>query len=75
MTNDEGNIVENLHAVDGLCDSLNGQNLISDFAVRTEINVRILPAGRTDFIELDFSRARFLEVACLIWKRLRRNGR
>ena len=49
----KGNVVENLLAVDRLAQIGHGQNLISDLSCRTEINVRILTAGRTDLIKLD----------------------
>ncbi len=41
------------------------KNFITDLAVRTEVDVWIFTAGWADIIKLDFSRARFLEVACL----------
>ena len=51
---DEGNVVQNLHAVDGLGKAFYGEHFISDLAVGTEINVGIFTAGRTDLIQLDF---------------------
>ena len=54
MSQNEGYIVQNLYAVDGLGDAFYGQHFISDLTVRTEINVRIFTAGRTDLIQLDF---------------------
>ena len=49
----KGNIVENLYAVDGLCKSLNGENLVSDLTGRTEVDIRVFSAGRADLVKLD----------------------
>ena len=66
MAEDEGDVVQNLHAVDGLADAFYGEHFISDFAVGTEINVGIFTAGRTDLIQLDFFQGTlYWIVACL----------
>ena len=49
----KGDIVENLYTVDGLCKSLNGENFVSDLTGRTEVDIRVFSAGRTDLVELD----------------------
>ena len=59
MAEDEGDVVQNLHTVDGLADAFYGEHFISDFAVGTEINVGIFTAGRTDLIQLDFFQGTF----------------
>ena len=59
MAEDEGDVVQNLHAVDGLADAFYGEHFISDFAVGTEINIGIFTAGRTDLIQLDFFQGTF----------------
>ena len=40
----KGNIVENLYAVDGLCKSLNGENLVSDLTGRTADDTLVISA-------------------------------
>ena len=65
MAQNKGNIIQNLHAVDGLGQAFHGQHFISDLAVRTEINVRILPAGGTDLVQLDFLQS-LLSGGCLL---------
>ena len=48
MAKDKGYIVQNLYTIDGFGQSLYGQNLVTDLAIRTEVNVRIFTAGRTN---------------------------
>ena len=65
MPQNKGNIIQNLHAVDGLGQTLYGQHFISDLAVRTEIDVGVLPAGGTDLVQLDFLQS-LLSGGCLL---------
>ena len=53
VSDDEGDIVEYLDAVDGLGNAFNGQDFIADLTVRTEVNIRVFTAGRTDLVELN----------------------
>jgi len=55
----ERNIIEYFYAVDGLGKILYHQYFIADLTFRTEINVRIFTAGRTDLIQLDFFQSTF----------------
>ena len=59
VSQDEGDVVQHLHAVDGLGDALYGQHLVADLAVRTEIDVRIFAAGGTQLLQLDFFQGLF----------------
>ena len=54
MTDDERNVVEYFNAVDGFTDAFYCENLVSDFPVRTKIDIRVFPAGRPDVLQLDF---------------------
>ena len=65
MPQSEGNIVKNFYAVNGFGKILNHKNLVSDFAVWTEINVRVFTAGRTHIVKLDFFQGT-LTGSCLL---------
>ena len=65
MSDDEGDVIENLHAVNCLADSVYRQYFVTDLSVRTEIDVWVLTAGRTDVIQLDFLQ-RTLTGSCLL---------
>ena len=65
MSHDKGNVVQYLFSVDGLGDSFYRENLITDFAVGTEVNIRIFTAGGLDFIQLDFFKGT-LSAGCLL---------
>ena len=49
----KGNIIQNLYSIDGLRQILHRQDFVSNFSRGTEINIRILPAGGLDLIQLD----------------------
>ena len=53
MSDDKGDIVEHLDAVDGLGNAFDGQNFIADLTVRTEVDIWVFTAGRTDLVELN----------------------
>ena len=53
VSHDEGDVVQNLFSIDGLGNAFHGEHLISDFPVGAEIDVGILSAGGTDFVQLD----------------------
>ena len=59
MSDDKGDIVEHLDAVDGLGNAFDGQNFIADLSVRTEIDIWIFAAGWTHVIKLDFFQGTF----------------
>lgn len=65
MAKGKGNVVKYLHTVDGLGKILHHKDFVSDLTVWPEVNIWIFTAGRTHVIQLDFSRARLREVACL----------
>lgn len=50
----ECKIIKNLFAVNCLGKSFYSENFITNLTVRTEVNVRIFTAGRSDLIKLDF---------------------
>ena len=54
MSHDKADIVQYLLPIDGFAQVLYAQNLVTDFTVRSEINVRIFSAGGFDFIQLNF---------------------
>lgn len=53
MVQSKGYVVQNLHAIDCLRQIVYFQNVVSDFAIRAEVDVRILSAGRSDFIQFN----------------------
>ena len=65
MAKDKGYIVQNLYTIDGFGQSLYGQNLVTDLAIRPEVNVRIFTTGRTNLIQLNFFQS-FLSGSCLL---------
>ena len=62
---DKGNIVEDFYAVDGLGKIGDRKHFVSNLAVRTEIDVRIFPAGRFDLVKLDLFKS-FLSGSSLL---------
>ena len=54
MADDQIEVVEDLHAADRLAEILDGEHLISDLAVRAEINVGIFAGRGADVLELNF---------------------
>ena len=54
MSHDKGDIIQDLYTVDSLCQPFYGQYFVTNLSVWTEINIRILSAGRFDFIQFDF---------------------
>ena len=44
---------EDVYKRQGLGNAFDGQNFIADLTVRTEIDIRVFTAGRTDLVELN----------------------
>ena len=61
----KGNVIQNLHAVNGLGKILHHKNFVSNLTVRTEVDVWIFTAGRTHVIQLDFLKGS-LTGGCLL---------
>ena len=61
----EGNVIQNLHAINCFGKIFDHENFISNFTVRAEINVWIFTAGRTHVIQLDFLKGS-LTGGCLL---------
>ena len=53
VAHDEGDIVQDLHSVDGLGEAADSEDLVADRPVGAEIDIGIFAAGRLDLIELD----------------------
>ena len=53
MVNIEGYVIENLLTIDGLRYVGDEEYVVTDLTLRTEVDVRVLTAGRTDVFEFD----------------------
>ena len=71
----EGNIIQQLHSVHSLRKALYHQYFISDFTIRTEINIRILSAGRPHFIQLNLLQSTFSGSSLLTLRSIGRKSR
>ena len=58
-------MIQNLFSINGLGQPFNCKNFISDFPVRSEINIRIFSAGRPDLIQFDLLQRTF-SGGCLL---------
>ncbi len=54
MSQGKAYVVQDLLAVDGFGQTFNRENFVADLTVRTEIDIRVFTAGRTDIVELNF---------------------
>ena len=59
MAQGEGDIVKELHAVNGLGNTFNMEDFVANFTVWLEVDIWILTAGRTNLIQLDFLKGTF----------------
>ncbi len=59
MTDNKGNIVQYFFPIYGFADAFHGQDFVSNLAFRTEINIRIFPAGWFDIVQFNFFQRSF----------------
>ena len=59
MAYDEGDIIQHLFTVNGFAYAFHSENLVTDFPLRTKINVRIFTAGGANLIQLYFFQGTF----------------
>ena len=59
MAQGEGDIVKELHAVNGLGNTFNMEDFVANFTVWLEVDIWILTAGRTNLIQLGFLKGTF----------------
>ena len=59
MPQGKADTIQHFFAINGFGKSFYGKDLIADLSVGPEIYIRILPAGRLDFVQLDFLKCSF----------------
>ena len=59
MAEGEGDVVKELHTVNGLGNAFNVKHFVADLTVWLEVDIWILTAGWTDLIQLDFLKGTF----------------